>query len=402
MESLKTYFESILDKTSEKVKGADKVVKAAKKEFMQKLKSMSRHWLKTIDDTLYQEICEICDEIPSEEKKGKAWEYFLPDEQSDFHPIAVSYAHCVRRVPTAKEFCGTTESAVFKRLKSNIKKHESVNEKLLTPGVGLHLRYFMLLYDKTDTPSGNGWYTIADYAYHGVGQYEYILYSVNPDKYEWCYGCPNGAIPSDMVVNNNRVAKTWTVLSNTITNPSERNGELCGWLEDDDFNILTSKHYLKEGSADDYKKSKGDWLKVYRTRTGYGSPHSTIYVNRKTLEYLSEADVAEPINSNGKWPMTITAEEFSKQFKQTGVHRDAIFSSRKALMEEIYSTGAPIYCNESYYVHESKYHRVIKVGDTFQCGTCKKWEDWRECHYYSEYVDKHGNKAWIMTGGRYD
>ena len=79
MESLKTYFESILDKTSEKVKGADKVVKAAKKEFMQKLKSMSRHWLKTIDDTLYQEICEICDEIPSEEKKGKAWEYFLPD-----------------------------------------------------------------------------------------------------------------------------------------------------------------------------------------------------------------------------------------------------------------------------------------------------------------------------------
>lgn len=99
---------------------------------------------------------------------------------------------------------------------------------------------------------------------------------------------------------------------------------------------------------------------------------------------------------------TISATEFAQRFKRTGVRKSEIFSGRKALMEEIYATGAPIYCDQSYYAHCSEYYLVEKVEDHFECGIYKKFEDWRECHYYSEFIDADGNKAWLMTGGRYD
>ena len=98
----------------------------------------------------------------------------------------------------------------------------------------------------------------------------------------------------------------------------------------------------------------------------------------------------------------IKAAEFAARFKRTGVRRHEIFTGRKALMEEIYATGAPIYCDMSYYVHESEFSLVEKVGDHFVCENYKTFEEWRDCHYYSECVDAEGNKAWLMTGGRYD
>lgn len=90
------------------------------------------------------------------------------------------------------------------------------------------------------------------------------------------------------------------------------------------------------------------------------------------------------------------------KFKRTGVHKNAIFGSRKALMEEIYATGIPIYCDQSYYVHEQKADLVKKVGDHFECDTYKDFESWRDCHYYSLLEDSEGNQIWLMTGGRYD
>ena len=90
------------------------------------------------------------------------------------------------------------------------------------------------------------------------------------------------------------------------------------------------------------------------------------------------------------------------KFKRTGVRRDAIFGSRKALMEEIYATGVPIYCDQSYYVHETKVDLVVKVGDHFECAGYKTFENWRDCHYYSECEAPDGRKIWLMTGGRYD
>ena len=98
----------------------------------------------------------------------------------------------------------------------------------------------------------------------------------------------------------------------------------------------------------------------------------------------------------------ISAVEFSARFKRTGDYRSAIFSERRALMEELYATGRPIYCDMSYYVHEQDFYLVTKVGDHFRCGLYDHFENWRECHYYSECIDADGNRAWLMTGGRYD
>lgn len=94
--------------------------------------------------------------------------------------------------------------------------------------------------------------------------------------------------------------------------------------------------------------------------------------------------------------------EIAAKFKRTGVHREAIFQSRKALMEEIYATGVPIYCDQSYYFHETKVDLVEKVGDHFECDCYTTFEEWRDCHYYSLCEDTDGNKIWLMTGGRYD
>lgn len=99
---------------------------------------------------------------------------------------------------------------------------------------------------------------------------------------------------------------------------------------------------------------------------------------------------------------TIAIADFMAKFKRTGVRRSEIFGGRKALMEEIYATGAPIWCDQSYYVHETKLDLVEKEGDHFKCDGYSKFESWRDCHYYSEYEDAEGNKAWVMTGGRYD
>lgn len=98
----------------------------------------------------------------------------------------------------------------------------------------------------------------------------------------------------------------------------------------------------------------------------------------------------------------IPMAEFAAKFKRTGVFREAIFGSRKALMEELYATGIPIYCDQSYYVHEQKIDLVKKVGDHFECDGYKEFENWRDCHYYSECADSQGHKIWLMTGGRYD
>ena len=99
---------------------------------------------------------------------------------------------------------------------------------------------------------------------------------------------------------------------------------------------------------------------------------------------------------------TMSAVEFAQRFKNTGEGRHAIFGGRKALMEEIYATGIPIYCDQSYYRHSSNYYLVEKVGEHFHCDRYTNFEDWRDCHYYTIWVDADGNKVWLMTGGRYD
>ena len=100
-------------------------------------------------------------------------------------------------------------------------------------------------------------------------------------------------------------------------------------------------------------------------------------------------------------PLTIPMAEIAR-FKHTGIYKHAIFQGRKALMEEIYATGIPIYCDQSYYVHEQKVDLVRKEGEHFVCDTYMTFENWRDCHYFSLREDADGNQIWLMTGGRYD
>ena len=100
--------------------------------------------------------------------------------------------------------------------------------------------------------------------------------------------------------------------------------------------------------------------------------------------------------------ISITSIELKNNFNRTGVSKSAIFQGRKALMEEIYATGNPIYCDQSYYAQYDTFYLVSKVDDHFECSSYKKFEDWRECHYYYEYADAMGNRIWLMRGGRYD
>ena len=99
---------------------------------------------------------------------------------------------------------------------------------------------------------------------------------------------------------------------------------------------------------------------------------------------------------------TISKAEFRSRFKATGVRRSAIFSDRKALMETIHATGAPIYCDQSYYAQCESLDLVEKQNGNFTCGIYDNFEEWRDCHYYSEFAEAQGQKAWLMTGGRYD
>lgn len=100
--------------------------------------------------------------------------------------------------------------------------------------------------------------------------------------------------------------------------------------------------------------------------------------------------------------LTIPAFQFYGKYRRTGVGKDAIFGDRPALMEEIYETGDPIYCDQSYYAREDTLYLVTKVGAHFHCAGYTEFEYWRDCHYYVQYEDADGHKAWLMTGGRYD
>lgn len=102
------------------------------------------------------------------------------------------------------------------------------------------------------------------------------------------------------------------------------------------------------------------------------------------------------------YPKTIPMAEIAAKYKRTGERKSAIFGSRKALMEELYATGIPIYCDQSYYVQEQKVDLVQRDGEHFKCDVYTTFEDWRDCHYYSLCEDNEGNQIWLMTGGRYD
>lgn len=97
----------------------------------------------------------------------------------------------------------------------------------------------------------------------------------------------------------------------------------------------------------------------------------------------------------------ISRDDFFKMFKSTGETREASFGDRKALMDELYDSGK-IFCDQSYYAHENTFYQVKKVNGDYVCSMYKHFDQWRDCHYYTKYVDSDKNVVWLMTGGRMD
>ena len=98
---------------------------------------------------------------------------------------------------------------------------------------------------------------------------------------------------------------------------------------------------------------------------------------------------------------TISKSDFLKAFKPTGEKRKAIFDDRKALMDELFDSGE-IYCDQSYYTQDSTLYRVKKLNGDYICSVYKHFDEWRDCHYYTKYVNDDGDVVWLMTGGKYD
>lgn len=97
----------------------------------------------------------------------------------------------------------------------------------------------------------------------------------------------------------------------------------------------------------------------------------------------------------------ISRDDFFKMFKSTGETREASFGDRRALMDELYDSGK-IFCDQSYYTHENTFYQVKKVNGDYVCSMYKHFDEWRDCHYYTKYVDSDRNVVWLMTGGRMD
>lgn len=123
-----------------------------------------------------------------------------------------------------------------------------------------------------------------------------------------------------------------------------------------------------------------------------------------TLEDIPSVNPESPLPAPAKqeMPKRYPKSAFFKKYAKTGNYREAIFQGRPALMQEIYDSGCPIYCDQSYYCQEDGLDLVEKAGDHFHCAGYKTFEEWRDCHYYHEYADDCGNRVWVMSGGRYD
>ena len=98
----------------------------------------------------------------------------------------------------------------------------------------------------------------------------------------------------------------------------------------------------------------------------------------------------------------VDSAAFHENFLRTDVRKSAIFGERKKLMDEIWDSGIPVLVDQSYYHHEAYLFPLEKKGDSYVCGSYKKFEEWRDCHYYSLYQSASGMKVWLMSGGRYD
>lgn len=281
-----TLKESLLKSTDDKVSGIKrKLITPEKKAFARELKNAPGYYSKLIDDEKYNRLIDTFEEVPADDKKGKLWDIFVPDENGSFKPIAFSLAHFVYRFPPFKEVAGTTESALQKRIDKITRVHRNPST-ICDNGWNIPLAGVAALYDKVDTCSGSGWYVLA--CYSSRNESSDIVYSINPSKKQWCYGCPDNTIPKQFLVDKTHVGKAWSSLCYALTNGYGRNIGTPS-IEKDEFAQL--KGYLKEVKTVD-SKNQDDWVKI-RVWQGSWSNYIFVYLNRIDLTYAMDGTLGD-------------------------------------------------------------------------------------------------------------
>jgi hypothetical protein len=290
MKDLKTYFESLLDKTHNKLGIIkDTILDVAKKEFMDKLKSLlNRNPSVKVDDPIFDEVVDFLTEVPSEDMAGKKWSLLLPDEDSNFKPVMVSLKYGIWRYAITKDVCDTTDSAIEKRIKKYVKYITNYNDSLMSTLPGVKLVWFMISYDKVDSFNGSGWVTIPIMDIYDLGGPKIVI-SINPTKKQWGYGCPTDKIPNEFKVGNYKVKPEWVNFSNVIIGNNFNNQ-----LNKNQFNNVLC--HLTHGSVEEYYKSPNDWIQIeLHTRFTFGKSNNTdiVYINKNDLSYLTSQELSK-------------------------------------------------------------------------------------------------------------
>lgn len=276
-----TLKESLLKSTDDKVGGIKrKLITPEKKVFARELKNAPGVYSKRIDDEKYNRLIDTFEEVPADDKKGKLWDIFVPDENGSFKPIAFSSAHFVYRIPPFKEVAGTTESALQKRIDKMAKVSRNP-ATICDNGWTIPLAGVAALYDKVDRCSGSGWYVLA--CYSSRDESSDIIYSINPSKKQWCYGCPDNTIPKQFLVDKCHVNKAWSSLCYAITNGYGKNLGTPS-IKKEEFDLL--KCYLKKAEATD-SKNQDDCVKI-RVWQGSWNNYIFVYLNRINLTYAMD------------------------------------------------------------------------------------------------------------------
>jgi hypothetical protein len=276
-----TLKESLLKSTDDKVSGIKrKLITPEKKAFARELKNTPGYYSKPIDDEKYNRLIDTFEEVPADDKKGKLWDIFVPDENGSFKPIAFSSAHFVYRIPPFKELAGTTESALQKRIDKMTKVSRNpatiCDNGWTIPHAGV-----AALYDKVDRCSGSGWYVLSSYS--SRAESSDVIYSINPSKKQWCYGCPDNTIPKQFLLDKSHVVKAWSSLCYALTKGYGKLGNSASYIYKDEFVQL--RNHLKEVKTT-VSKNQDDWVKIGVWDGNWRNHIYDIYVNKTDLTFV--------------------------------------------------------------------------------------------------------------------
>lgn len=290
MKTLKLYCEGVLDSFDKKVDVLkDTLWTKERHDCVKKLKTLiGRTYCITTDESTYQEIIDKLVEIPSEDRKGKVWKLVVPNKESYFKPIMVSLAHGVWKLATNKDICGTTYSAMEKRIKKYLKEVKDYNDLLLCTIPSVTFAWIATNYDRVDS-IGSGWITAPLIDFSNVNR-PIIMVSFSMDSKQWCYGCPSGRIPNEFKIGKDHVDDNWVHFSDAVFRLDYKQRHLCKL---DCFDKV--KSCLSKGDIEQYKKSPNDWIKLELYTKYLNSISDIIYINKKDLTYVSQRDtLVEP------------------------------------------------------------------------------------------------------------